>query len=156
MSQLEQVDLAAFLTITPSAFLYKPQLENEPVVLIVKFTGLYHPGSSGSPDAGFISAVRSAALYHYMPNGLILDFSELEYEWGDEMDNLLPNDDAVYFWRHTPMAVVVGAKCREAIRTLTFGLDSERQLSETTWAKESLEEALAFIEPRAIARRNRG
>ena len=152
--ELEPVNLAAFLEITPSAFLYKSRLENAPLVLIVKFKGLYHSGSSGSPDAGFISAVKNSALYHYVPDALILDFSELEYEWGDDLDNLLPDDDAVYYWRRTPMAVVVGPRCREAIRTLTFGLEDERQLSETTWAKDSLEEAISFIEPRAAARKS--
>jgi hypothetical protein len=128
MAQLEPLDLTDFLTIRSSAFLYRSPLEDAPTVLILKFAGLYHPGSSGSPDATFISAVRDAAMLHHEPDGLVLDFSELEYQWGDDLDNLLPNDEALYYWRQTPMAVVIGSKCREAIRTLIFGLESERQL----------------------------
>src|SRR6476659_9599523 len=79
--------------------------------LIAKFRGRYRDGSAGAPDAAFIHGLTQTALEVWRPAAVVLDLSELHYEWGDEMDWLLD----VGASRGVKSAVVVGPACTKAI-----------------------------------------
>ncbi|MGC3957537.1 MAG: hypothetical protein QM813_06135 [Verrucomicrobiota bacterium] len=88
-------------------------------ILVARFSGLYRPGHSGKPDCLFIEGIAATAMDVWNCRGLVLDLSNLDYQWGDEMEWLLPirrTCTKVNF----PSATVVGPKCRNAIATLIF------------------------------------
>lgn len=107
--------------------------------LIARFIGTYADGSSGRPDAAFILGMTRAALDVWHPGSLVLDLSELKYDWGDEMDWLLPPES------HRPTAVIVGPACEKAIATLMFGRDSTRLATEADFIFSNLNEALVYL-----------
>ena len=57
--------------------------------LIVSFHGEYGYGSGGADDARFMQAIVRAALAAWSTFGLVLDFRNLKYEWGDEIDHVI-------------------------------------------------------------------
>jgi hypothetical protein len=111
-------------------------------VLIVRFVGKYRIGHLGQPDAAYMAAMSAAAEVRWEPQGIVLDLSGLEYEWGDNLDNVLN-----WCWSRLdgPGAVVVGGACKEAIRTLLFGVHSEKSLAEREDYFEDLEAAVAYV-----------
>ena len=49
-------------------------------IFTVKFIGEYRYGHRGNDDAPFIESIVKS-LFAYSPDGFILDFTELKYEW---------------------------------------------------------------------------
>jgi uncharacterized protein with HEPN domain len=107
--------------------------------LIAKFIGAYGYGSGGHADACYMLGVTKTAVDIWGPAALILDLSELRYEWGDEMDWLLP--PAV----HIPAAVVVGPHSATAIATLMWGVDTTRHATEAEFVFDNLEAAWRYV-----------
>jgi hypothetical protein len=121
---------------------------NRRSILVVKFTGQYRDGSLGNPDAGFMNAMIIAALTAWEPSAAIIDLSQLKYVWGDMLEVVFPGDAGEIGDVHIPTVLIVGDECREAIRTLMFGVNSTKSLSEVEWVHESLNDAWADIERR--------
>jgi hypothetical protein len=86
----------------------------------------YRDGSEGAPDAHFMCGLTEIALEIWRPAALVLDLSELQYDWGDEMDLVL----SVGQRQHVPSAVVIGPGCSRAIATLFWGTDTSRLATE--------------------------
>lgn len=103
--------------------------------LIARWTGRYGLGSEGRPDACYILGLTRTAIEVWEPATLVLDLSGLEYEWGDEMDWLLPPDVPV------PAAVVVGPGCERAIATLLWGPDTTQRATEAEFIFDNIESA---------------
>lgn len=59
-------------------------------VLIVAFRGVYRSGSLGNADADYMRGQVVAGLAMYRPMGPLLDFRELECEWGKLAPRRLP------------------------------------------------------------------
>src|SRR5438874_2163318 len=57
--------------------------------LVIRYTGAYRHGSGGRGDALYIVAAAAAAREAWRAECAILDFQDLEYVWGDEMDWIL-------------------------------------------------------------------
>lgn len=56
---------------------------------IIRFSGIYRPGSQGSDDALFIQWRLNEFCDITLPDsisGLLVDFRELDYTWGDDLD----------------------------------------------------------------------
>jgi hypothetical protein len=83
-------------------------------ILVATFSGHYRSGHRGAPDAGFIQGITQAALGVWWPAALILDFRNLDYVWGDNMEEVLGCRGEI----RVPYAVVLGDQCRPAITTL--------------------------------------
>jgi len=107
--------------------------------LIAKFSGEYRPGSEGRPDADYMVGMTKLAVAVWHPAALVLDLSELRYEWGDEMAWLLP--PAV----GCRAAVVVGPLCSGAIATLMWGLETQKPSTDADFVFETVEEAWEFV-----------
>lgn len=111
--------------------------------LIAKFIGDYHDGSGGKPDARFISGMTQMATAIWHPAAVVLDLSELRYEWGDDMANLLSP------WVGSKKAaVVVGPKCARAIATLLWGVNTTKEATEMEFIFDSVEEAWEAVRDR--------
>ncbi len=113
-------------------------------MLCVRFTGHYHQGSGGTTDALFMHAMVRAAVTAWEPDGIILDYSELDYQWGDEMEWLLPDDDGQI--EDTPAVVVVGPQSQDGIRTLLFGVGSTKTFVDTAGIYEDLVAAVDALD----------
>ncbi len=115
--------------------------------LIAKFIGTYGHGSSGRADAHYILGVTKTAIDIWQPAAVVLDLSELRYEWGDEMDWLLPPALDV------PAAVVVGPHCAPAIATLMWGLKTTRAATEAEFVFDDRGAAWAYVRDQARTHR---
>ncbi|TQV88273.1 hypothetical protein [Aliikangiella coralliicola] len=71
--------------------------EKNSVGALIKISGKYGYGSDGAADAKFISWRVGEILDHpeYWIRGVVIDISELEYEWGDDID-VEPGKDIPY------------------------------------------------------------
>ena len=115
-------------------------------ILIVSYTGQYPLGSSGNSDARYMFAMGNAALHAYSPSGVIIDMSELHYQWGDMLEMVFGIGSDQYVDAEFPMATVVGPHCREAVRTLIHGENSEKQIEDIGWMFDSLEAAWDYVD----------
>ncbi|MFB8372833.1 hypothetical protein [Paenibacillus taichungensis] len=115
-------------------------------IMILKFLGEYGYGSAGNSDAIYMCAIGEAVLEAWEPAGLILDFSELEYEWGDRIENVLFIGKDKYRDIPFPAALIVGEHSKEAIRTLILGVYSDQTIEDIDWVHQDLNSAWAFIE----------
>ena len=90
-----------------------------PEFVVVKFTGAYRDGAPGRPDALFLVATMEAVQKAWFTTSLIIDFSELKYDWGDEMDWIHDVGRFMPSPCSKPLAIIVGDHCRNALQTLS-------------------------------------
>lgn len=127
---------------------YEFQLETDrskPRILIAKFIGTYRPGSSGAPDACFIIGITTAACEMWGPSALILDFRQLSYVWGDEMDWLLGDFGETM---RRPTAIVGSELCLPAIGTLLYDETSTIPATDAENIFDNLDEAITYLHSR--------
>jgi hypothetical protein len=85
-------------------------------IILIKFIGNYRNGSKGNLDAKFLCANIEFAKEYFKPNGIILDLTELKYEWGDELEKAFGAGKYIAF------AVLISDLNKKAIGTLVnFG-----------------------------------
>jgi len=115
--------------------------ELNPEALILEFSGVYGWGSAGNCDADFIAAIKAAALEILYVNSVVFDFSNMRYEWGNAIWNVLgrhrPGDS-----ESLPVAMVISDECRKGFASCAGMVPP---------MFESLEEALRFVEGPARA-----
>lgn len=105
-------------------------------ILVVSFHGTYRDGSAGSPDAGLIKGIVTTGLSVFDPFSLIIDLSDLEYNWGDDLDLSFEETG------HTTTVVLVGEKCRRAMSTLMFGVDTDKEIVDNEFFFDSFDKAI--------------
>jgi len=66
-------------------FTPKEELIDKIEVLIVSFFGEYPNGSKGKNHGTYISKKTVSGIIDFNPDALILDFRELEYNWGNSL-----------------------------------------------------------------------
>lgn len=115
-------------------------------IMILKFIGEYGFGSAGNSDAIYMRAVGEAVLEAWNPGGLIIDLSELSYEWGDRLEDVFYIGSYKYRDNPFPIALIVGDKSEEAVRTLLVGIKSTKALNEIGWVFRDLSSAWEFVE----------
>jgi hypothetical protein len=108
-------------------------------VLVVRYSGVYRMGCNGNPDAALMRAMGLAGVEAFSPVAVLLDLRELEYVWGDMLDQVFTLGGEL------PSAVLVGARCREAIGTLIFGEGDPRDPTEDEAFFDELQPALDFL-----------
>jgi hypothetical protein len=153
---LQPLSLASDSAIQYAFFLEKDTSSSDDITLVTRFSGVYRIGHLGAPDAHFMKRMVDIAYLRWQPARLILDFSDLDYQWGDEMDfftgyswNMANTswDTDTDFWKGEDIscALVVGEKCIEAISTLCFGVESARVATELPHIFDNLEDACNFV-----------
>lgn len=115
-------------------------------IMILKFIGDYGYGSAGNSDATYMSAIGKAVLEAWEPGGLIIDLSDLSYEWGDRIESIFFVGEEKYLDTPFPVALIVGRRSEEAIRTLIVGLESNKTIEEIGWVFKDLNSAWEYIE----------
>jgi hypothetical protein len=108
----------------------------------VAFTGSHGYGSRGNGDSQYISAMVHAALAAWRPSGLILDFRELTYEFGNGIADAIfaARDDDSGDWL-TPTRIVVSSACRAGISSLLDFL----KLDPSVWLFDTVEGAYEAV-----------
>lgn len=116
--KLVPVSLDALSDIKYTVALAPHQNYSTPEFMVVAFCGQYRDGSMGAPDATFIAAIMEAVQRAWYTDSLIVDLTGLAYHWGDEMDWI--HDVGLFHPSpcYKPLAIIVGDKCREALKTL--------------------------------------
>jgi hypothetical protein len=89
-----------------------------PEFLVIRYHGVYRDGASGRGDALYLVATAAAAREAWFAPCVILDLRELRYTWGDEMQWITDISWDRVTRLHSPLAIVVGDRCREAMKSL--------------------------------------
>jgi len=110
-------------------------------ILVVRYEGTYRYGCQGNGDATFMFAMGNAGVKAFDPDAIILDLSELSYQWGDMLDCVFGIGDEV----PRPLAMVVGPGCHSALGTLIFGVRSKEDACQQEEIFDTLEDAWAYI-----------
>jgi hypothetical protein len=113
----------------------------------VRFSGVYRPGSAGSPDAGLMMAVTAAALARDSPDVVLFDLAELDYRWGDGLLGVFQVVGARDAEHPVECVVVAGEACIGAVRSLAGGAAASGE-----WLFESVEAAWPRVVELAVAR----
>lgn len=112
--------------------------------LIISFHGSYRYGSAGSSDAGLIKGIIKTGISVFDPFAVLIDLSDLEYTWGDNLDLSFEETDS------TPTTVLVSDKCRRAMSTLQFGIDTRKDIVDNEFFFDNYEKALEKLQNRAV------
>jgi hypothetical protein len=140
MINLKPISLDKSLTVDIQYALFQGVSPSEDTV-VAQFSGVYRIGCKGGPDAGYIEDVLRGVRIQYAPYRLIVDFSTLDYQWGDQMEWFIkPNCHG------GPFTLVVGPLCVEALSTLYYGIRSTRKITEAPHVFDNLAEAWAFVQ----------
>jgi len=113
-------------------------------ILVAKFVGDYRPGCRGTPDALFIQGITQAALKMWGPDGLVLDFRQLSYTWGDNMEEVLGIRGEI----KVPFAIVGSELCLPAIGTLIqvfYGVEKIKTATDAEDIFDKMEEAIEYV-----------
>jgi hypothetical protein len=113
-------------------------------LLLLKVSGEYKIGSKGNIDASYICTFADACIQKYCPRSIIVDLSDLFYEWGDEMDYVL---DIGNTFDEKPIntAFIIGPHCKTAIGTLIHGVNSSEPATTRENIFESIEDAKNWL-----------
>lgn len=108
--------------------------------LIVKFIGSYGYGCNGNGDGDFMAAIVSAGIVAYSPLMVVLDFSELSYEWGDNIGRSL--DKALIAYVHP----VIVASNLNRVGLTSYLIAEMGEDNPEEWLFSSLEDAIEGAE----------
>ncbi len=115
---MNPVKFSDLSNISVEYFLAEHEKFSTPNFLWLKYSGEYKPGSEGKGDALFIMASAEAAHKAWYSKGVVFDFTDLEYTWGDEMSWVFGfGYDRVTRCEY-PVAIVVSDKCSDALKSL--------------------------------------
>lgn len=118
-------------------------------ILIIKYVGKYKYGSAGNNDARYMYAKGKLGFNLFEPEGIILDFQELEYQWGDMIELVFDIGVNEYEDEQLPIALVIGNGCEEGIGTLIYGINSEKTNATTEeWIFDNFDDAWRYVEKR--------
>jgi hypothetical protein len=86
--ELEKLDLFSVSAIRHEFLIGESKREKSSDILVIKYSGVYRVGSGGNADAAFMLALAKAAISYTDPDGIVLDISELDYQWGDDVEEI--------------------------------------------------------------------
>ncbi|MFO0926306.1 MAG: hypothetical protein U0736_04605 [Gemmataceae bacterium] len=112
-------------------------------VLIARFSGDYKDGAAGHPDAVYMAGMLRMGIEMWGPAAVVLDLTDLRYEWGDEMLWLVRPA-----FHYRKMAIVVGRGCARAIATLMWGVSTNKKATEADFIFDDLEAAWEHVRNR--------
>lgn len=119
-------------------------------VLVLKISGRYRDGSLGFPDALKIIEATTDEMKRHDPQGVIFDFTDLGYEWGDDLAKALIHPRVVGNPK-MPITTIVSHRCNKALESLRpFYAYHMLSLSNDVWIHTTLKDALTYIQKSLI------
>lgn len=140
-----EVDWAKYSAVRIAYHVAQYKFEWDHKLLLVRFTGDYGYGAGGNDDANYMDAMYRAAVEVISPAGLILDFSEFSYQWGDRLGQVLNVPDAWGKVPRPPFAIVLGEACEEGLRSLLIQ-DLGWSDNELDWVFWNVSDAQRYVE----------
>ncbi len=141
--KLSTVSLEELSSLTHEVKLPETEKFQTPAFKVISYHGEYRYGAGGKSDALYICATATAAHKAWYTEGIIIDFSDLKYEWGDEMEWVFGIAQGGRTKCIFPLVVLVGSKSKQAIQTLIP--DEYAELCSETFA-----DAVALIERKRL------
>ncbi len=138
-------------TIEVSFFKGNSRIREYSKILLIKFSGEYRYGSAGNRDARFMYAMGEYGLNSYQVFGAVIDLRNLQYEWGDMFSLVFDIGENQYSDREFPVSFILGRKCKKAIGTLMFGINSNKPATSQEGIFDSVEEAWKYVEEKIEA-----
>lgn len=135
--RLRPVTFAQLSDLRHETFTSEERPFDTPEFLVIRYFGAYRDGSAGRGDALYIVATAEAARTAWYSHFTLLDFRDLQYAWGDEMEWVTSIGWDRVIQGREPLGIVVGEKCRAALKSLL------RDEYETLCA-DTIEQALAL------------
>lgn len=121
-------------------------------VLIVKVEGVYPDGSLGNKHAQYLKVMTLKGLFAFDPISLLLDFSELKYNWGNSLLGVFQDVSSImdrerekeepYF----PLSILVSDKSKGGLLSL-WGV-TEDKMPDNMF--ESFDKALEYTSQKAV------
>ena len=114
-------------------------------ILVIEFNGKHRIGSEGNNDSVFMATIVRAAMNVWYVDGIVLDFSDLIYEWGNSIGDVLLAGKSV-LGRKFPTAVVVSELSRPALESAQpfYAADSQSG-GQAKWLFADLNSAAVYI-----------
>jgi hypothetical protein len=137
--KLSTVKLEELSSLTHEVKLPETEKFHTPAFKVISYHGEYGYGAGGKNDALYICATATAAHKAWYTEGIIIDFSDLKYEWGDEMEWVFGIAQGGSTKCTFPVVVLVGDRSKQAIQTLIPGEYAEL-------CAETFADAVALIE----------
>jgi hypothetical protein len=108
-------------------------------ILIVKFSGVYEC-TYEQTYARIMPIIVRAGVEYWNPSKVIIDYSELEFNGGDEFEKTYDavNNDYI------TTVIVVGDKCREAMSEIAWNGES-RDIVDNSFFFEDIERAVSKL-----------
>jgi hypothetical protein len=120
-------------------------------ILVIKYDGVCRSGDDGEPDGRFMLAMGKAGLTAWEPDGLIVDLTDLDcQERVDGLTTLLYLGEGVFGTENMPQAVVVGARCEEAIRSFFVKGDRGYGIEESDGWFHDIASAMGYVEEEMV------
>ena len=141
LSPIKLEDLSA---ITHTVLLPETKKFASPAFKVIAYSGEYRYGAGGNADARYIVATATAAHKAWFSEGIVIDFSALKYEWGDEMEWVLGIAQSGPMKCEFPLVIIVGEECSKALKTLIPDKYPE-------YCVESLDAAISLLEKKRQA-----
>lgn len=136
--ELTPVSFESLSSITHSVALPPHERFDTPEFVYAAFSGRYRDGAEGAPDATYIVSIMEAVQRAWYTKSLIIDLTDLIYDWGDNMEWVYGIGWSGQTGCHKPLALIVSDKCRKALSTLSP--DDYKDC-----CVESLEEAVELV-----------
>jgi hypothetical protein len=124
--------------------------DGENHLLVIRYHGVYRIGCNGNSDATYMAAIGRAAIEVFQPAAIVIDLSDLSYQWGDMLDTVWNIGRDPVWNTQLPCAVVIGDKCRAAIGTLIFGEASTTDACEEEFVFDTLAAAVAYVSAKLV------
>jgi hypothetical protein len=119
--------------------------ETHPVdILVISFHGKYRDGSAGKSDAGLIKGIIATGLSVFRPFSLLVDFTDFEYNWGDDFDLSFEETEPA------TSVILIGEKCRRAMSTLTFGIDTDKDIVDNEFFFDNFDKAIEKLKSKDL------
>jgi hypothetical protein len=116
---------------------------SKPEVLCIRYSGVYRIGADGAGDATFIVATAECAHRLWYSAGIILDFTELSYRCGDEMEWVLGIGRSPHIACDYPLVILTGADCTRSLQSLF-------QEEYSAYCRDSFETALELMREKVV------
>lgn len=105
-------------------------------ILCIKYTGKYRYGSLGKTELGYMIGKYELGKAVWTPFKIIIDISNVIYEWGDDMELLLHISD------RKSSVMIVGKKNRKSLSTLMYGMETEKDIVDNKFYFDNFEKGI--------------
>lgn len=152
-AELQPLDLGQVSDIRADYAGLRLHADGECDVLVVRYRGTYRDGRAGRADSRIVVALGQSAVIAFAPEGIVLDFTDLEYHTGEDLRDIFDIGRGGLGTESLPMALVVGPMCEAGARVVFAPCLPDSPTP--NWIFRNVKPALAFLEVEIAGCRSR-